>query len=248
MWNFHLSQTMKKLPEINCDLGEGIPTEDRIFPWIDAASVACGGHFGNQFSIKKTLLLAKRFGKKVGAHPSYPDKENFGRKSMDISNDDLIISIQKQINLFFEVSKKIGLPLDHIKFHGALYNDAATSSELADLLTDFLKINYPQVPIFIPPNSQMELLSEQKGLSIKREVFADRAYNPDFTLVSRNIPGSLLSDEKSISNHLSNILLTGEILAVDGTKLPVKADTLCFHGDNPGLEVFLPKIRKKWWK
>jgi len=239
---------MRKLPDINCDLGEGISSEEKIFPWIDAASVACGGHYGDQFSIEKTLLLAKRFGKKVGAHPSYPDKENFGRKSISISSEELISSIQNQIQLFLEVSKKVGLSLDHIKFHGALYNDAAASSDLADLLTGFLKRSYPEATVFTPPNSQMEVLAKKKGLAIKREIFADRAYNADFSLVSRSISGSLLSDEKSISTHLNQIFSTGEILAIDGTKLPVKADTLCFHGDNPGLEIFLPKIRNKWWK
>jgi UPF0271 protein len=244
---FSSLKTMDKLPEINCDLGEGISAEERIFPWIDAASVACGGHFGDQFSIEKTLLLAKKFGKKVGAHPSYPDKENFGRKSIVIPSEDLISSMQTQINLFLEVSKKVGLSIDHIKFHGALYNDAASKPELADLLTDFLKTNYPQTPILTPPNSQMECLSKQKGLSIRTEIFADRAYNADYTLVSRSIPDSLMSDEKSIFNHLSHIFSRGEILAIDGSKLPVKADTLCFHGDNPGLENFLPKIRNTWW-
>lgn len=239
---------MKKLPEINCDLGEGISSEDKIFPWVDTASVACGGHFGDQFSIEKTLVLAKRFEKKVGAHPSYPDKENFGRKSISISKDELISSIDKQVKLFLDVSKKVGLDLDHIKFHGALYNDAASSHKLADLLTDFLKRNYPKTPIFTPPNSQMEILSIQKDLPIRREIFADRTYNADFSLVSRNFSGSLMSDEKSISEHLSHIFLKGEILAIDGSKLPVEADTLCFHGDNPGLEIFLPKIRNTWWK
>ncbi|WP_296702688.1 LamB/YcsF family protein [Algoriphagus sp.] len=238
---------MKNLPEINCDLGEGILTESQIFPWIDTASVACGGHFGDQISIENTLTLAKKFKKKVGAHPSYPDKQNFGRKSMIISNSDLLSSIQKQIILFEEVSKKLGLGLDHIKFHGALYNDAASNPKLADILTNFLKLNYPQTPIFTPPKSQMEFFSNQKGLLTRSEVFADRAYNSDYTLVSRKNPGSLLSDEKSISEHLIQILDIGEIQAVDGSRLPVKVDTLCFHGDNPGLEKFLPKIRKTWW-
>ncbi len=239
---------MKILPKINCDLGEGIPAEEKIFPWIDAASVACGGHFGDRISIEKTCVLAKKFGKKVGAHPSYPDKVNFGRKSIPISNNELIDSIQNQIKLFLEVSNKVGLTFDHIKFHGALYNDAAANAKLADLLTDFLKNNYPNVPVFVPHHSQMELLSIQKGLTIKREVFADRAYNADFTLVSRSLSGSLLSDEKSISNHLNQIFSTGEILAIDGSRLRIKVDTLCFHGDNSGLETFLPIIRERWWK
>ncbi len=238
---------MKNLPDINCDLGEGIKYEESIFPWIDAASVACGGHIGDKKTIKNTLLLAKKFGKKAGAHPSYPDLENFGRKSIDISIENLIESIQNQIEDFRFVANDMNIPMDHIKFHGALYNDAAGNETLADQLTDFFRKNFPKSTIFCPPNSFMESFSKEKNLKIKLEVFADRAYNPDFSLVSRSIPGSLLSDFDSISKHLEILFSEGKILTRTGEKLSVKADTLCFHGDNPGLNLFLPKIRNKWW-
>ncbi|MBB6328047.1 UPF0271 protein [Algoriphagus iocasae] len=238
---------MKNLPEINCDLGEGIKSEEAIFPWIDAASIACGGHIGDKKTIKNTLLLAKKFGKKAGAHPSYPDPENFGRKSMNISIKNLIESIQNQIENFRLVADDLNIHMDHIKFHGALYNDSAGNETLADQLTDYLKESFPKSIIFCPPNSFMESFSNEKDLKIKLEVFADRAYNPDFSLVSRSIPGSLMSDFDSISKHLEILFSEGKILTRTGEKLSVKADTLCFHGDNPGLNLFLPKIRNKWW-
>lgn len=239
---------MKRLPEINCDLGEGIANEADIFPWIDTASVACGGHFGDRNSILQTLLLAKKNDKKIGAHPSYPDKVNFGRKSMKISLENLLASIQEQINLFLEVSSELGLEIDHIKMHGALYNDAAASSDLADSLTTFYKKEYPGILIFVPPNSQMERFAQVKNMPTRKEVFADRAYQNDFSLVSRSVSGSLLTNEISISKHLQSILEQDYIQAITGEKLAIKADTLCFHGDNPGLLEFLPKIRKHWWK
>ncbi|MBN3582325.1 LamB/YcsF family protein [Algoriphagus aestuarii] len=238
---------MKKLPQINCDLGEGIKSEESIFPWIDAASVACGGHFGDQESMAKTLELAKKYGKKAGSHPSYPDKENFGRKSMKISIENLIDSIHSQIENFQKESRDLDISMDHIKFHGALYNDAARDERLADQLTDFLQEAFPKSIIFCSPASFMERFSIKKGLNFKLEVFADRAYNSDLSLVSRTIRGSLLSDYESISSHLEVLFSEGKILSASGDKLPVNADTLCFHGDNPGLNHFLPKIRKKWW-
>ncbi|SIN78111.1 LamB/YcsF family protein [Algoriphagus halophilus] len=239
--------TKKQLPEINCDLGEGIPSEEKIFPWIDAASIACGGHYGDRSSIYQSLQLAKKFGKNVGAHPSYPDRENFGRQSISISNEDLIQSIQTQLNLFLEVANDLGFTLDHIKFHGALYNDAAKRVDLAASLTNFLLKTYPQTPVFTPPNSEMERLCIEKGLPIRREVFADRAYHSDYSLVSRNIKGSLLSDFESINHQLDPLFTKGELISIEGVHLPIQADTLCFHGDNPGLDSFLSAIRQTWW-
>ncbi|EAZ82634.1 LamB/YcsF family protein [Algoriphagus machipongonensis] len=238
---------MNKAPEINCDLGEGISHEADIFPWIDAASIACGGHFGDKNTISKSLDLAIQFNTKVGAHPSYPDPENFGRKSIKIAPTELLDSLREQIDLFVEIAQLKGLPMDHIKLHGALYNDAAKNPGLAELLSNFLTLNYPNVPIFTSPNSELEKFSLKKLIPIRKEVFADRAYNPDFSLVSRNVEGALFTDIEQIKNHLTPLLEKGYISAINGSKLPISADTLCFHGDNPGLVHFLPEIRKIWW-
>lgn len=238
---------MGKIPEINCDLGEGISNEEEIFPWIDIASVACGGHFGDRSTITDTIELAKKFNKKVGAHPSYPDQENFGRKSISISIETLLESINEQISLFLSVSNDLKVSMNHIKFHGALYNDASKNQNLADALTDFLFDEYPNTPIFTPPNSQMESFALKKGIPIMREIFADRAYHSDYSLVSRTVAGSLLSNLDSILNHLSSLFSFGYLRSIEGEKLALQADTICFHGDNPGLLDFLPELRKKWW-
>lgn len=238
---------MGKLPEINCDLGEGISNEEKIFPWIDTASVACGGHYGNRSTIFDTISLAKKFNRKVGAHPSYPDQENFGRKSISISTEELLESINDQISLFLSVSNELNVTMNHIKFHGALYNDAAKNQNLANSLTDFLIVQFPNTPIFTPPHSQMESFALKKGIPIMREIFADRAYHSDYSMVSRTIAGSLLSDLDSISNHLSSLFTFGYLRSIEGEKLVFQADTICFHGDNPGLLDFLPELRKKWW-
>lgn len=239
---------MKKYPEINCDLGEGIPDDYLIIPLIDAASVACGGHVGDSDSIRETLMICKSFGKKAGAHPSYPDLENFGRKTLDIPIDKLQDSLLNQIQLFEKIAQEFNVPLDHIKFHGALYNDAAANPELANSLTDFLEAYFPAVPIFVPPHSQMEYFAKVKNLKIQLEIFGDRTYEDNFSLVSRAKSGSLLTTSDAIIRHLEPVFVRGELISISGKPLAVYADTICFHGDNPGLLEFLPIIRNSFWK
>lgn len=239
---------MKKYPEINCDLGEGIAGEEFVIPLIDAASVACGGHFGDVDSIRKTLRICETFGKKAGAHPSYPDLENFGRNSFEIQKDHLLSSLLNQIELFLKVADELTIPIDHIKFHGALYNDSATKPELANELTDFLANHFFEIPIFVPPHSQMGHFAKAKNLKFRLEIFGDRGYEDDFSLVSRAKAGSLLTTSETIINHLEPVFERGELMSISGTPLPVEADTICFHGDNPGLLEFLPIIRNRFWQ
>jgi UPF0271 protein len=235
------------LPQINCDLGEGVAWEEEIFPFVDVASLACGGHFGTQESLDASLDLAIKYGKKVGAHPSYPDRENFGRLSIKMPVGDLIESIRQQIEWFTKSAQAHHLSLDHIKFHGALYNDAAKNSNLANLLTDFLLENYPQTPLLVSPHSELEKKAQEKGLSIRLEVFADRGYTSDYLLSSRSLQGSLLKNIASVEPQVKRLLLEGQLLSMEGVQLPIQADTLCFHGDNPGIVDFLPVLRKRYW-
>jgi UPF0271 protein len=232
---------------INCDLGEGIPNEDLIIRLIDLASVACGGHFGDRSTIQDTLTLVKRFGKKAGAHPSYPDQENFGRKSLQMAPDDLLKSLKAQLDLFESVAKEQNLEIDHIKFHGALYNDAAENPELATLLVNFLKIEYPNVPLFVPPHSEIERVAKQKSLPVKLEIFGDRAYHSTYKLVSRSQEKSLFSQKIDVISHLEPIFLQQNIKTISGELIPISADTICFHGDNPGILEFLPAIIDQFW-
>ncbi|MDR7130761.1 UPF0271 protein [Algoriphagus sp. 4150] len=238
---------MKKLPEINCDLGEGMPNEKQIFPLIDTASIACGGHFGDRNTISRSIELALLYKKKVGAHPSYPDPANFGRKTMKIAHKDLIKSILIQILKFEQLAEESGVTMDHIKFHGALYNDAASNEELADLLTDFIANHFHNTPIFTPPHSRLEKYIIEKGLIGRTEVFGDRGYLDDYQLMPRSIFGSHLTTEPEISAHLHTILDHGYLISNQGKKLKVKAQTICFHGDNPGITGFLPLIRQEFW-
>ncbi len=233
---------------INCDLGEGIPHEAQIISWIDVASVACGGHFGDRHSINTTLNLVKNFGKKAGAHPSYPDLLHFGRNRMKISLDALIQSVADQIALFNEVATSQNIPFDHIKFHGALYNEAAENRKLAESLVAFLKENHSEIPLLVPPDSELEKAALQSQLPVRREIFADRAYQDDYRLLSRAEEGSLFTEGDQVIAHLNEILLRDQIQAHSGKLIPISGDTLCFHGDNPGILEILPKVRRRFWK
>lgn len=233
--------------EINCDLGEGIPNEELIYPLIDAASIACGGHFGNESTVRSSLIKAKKFQKKIGAHPSYPDPENFGRKTLSIDFEVLKTSILEQIHLFLKIANELDLPMDHIKFHGALYNDAASQPELAEKLCELIALHFPDTTLFTPPYSQTIKFAKVKELKIRTEIFGDRGYQDNYQLMSRDKANSLFTTKDEIETHLKPILNTHKIISFSGKELPISADTLCFHGDNPGLHEFLPQIRKEFW-
>ncbi|PZX55471.1 UPF0271 protein [Algoriphagus ratkowskyi] len=238
---------MKNLLEINCDLGEGVQNEALLFPLIDTASIACGGHYGDDQTISNSINLALAHQKKAGSHPSYPDKKNFGRKTMAITDKDLKKSLLIQILKFEQLAEKVGLPMEHIKFHGALYNDAATIPELADSLTDFIANHFHHIPIFTSPHSQLEKYAIEKGLNLRREVFGDRRYGNNYQLIPRSEIGSLLISETEISVQVEKLISKGCVRSNSGKLLPLKADTVCFHGDNPGITLFLPSIRRRLW-
>lgn len=241
-----MKNTPSGRPQINCDLGEGILNEELIFTWIDVASIACGGHYGTEESLVKSLALAKKFQKKVGAHPSYPDLENFGRKSISISQPELADSLSSQIHLFLSVSTRLDLEMDHIKFHGALYNDSAKDAGLADFLTDFLLKEFAGIPVFVPPHSFMQVFADKKKLPHRLEIFGDRAYLDNYQLAPRSMEGTLFTDAETVEQHLKTIFLSSQIKTIQGNMIDVQADTICFHGDNPGILDFLPKFRQTY--
>lgn len=245
----HYEQLKKPifLPQINCDLGEGVAWEEEIFPFIDVASLACGGHYGTQESLDNSINLAKKFNKKVGAHPSYPDRINFGRVTQNIPKEDLLEQIRQQIGWFVECAWAHKVPMDHIKFHGALYNDAVTDPVLARFLTSFLAAEYPTIPLLVPPHSQLEHHAQLKGIPIRLEVFADRSYTSNYQLSPRIQEGSLLQTLESVDSQVNQLIFEGKLISQTGEYLPIAADTLCFHGDNPSILDFLPTLRKRYW-
>ncbi|WP_297795000.1 5-oxoprolinase subunit PxpA [uncultured Eudoraea sp.] len=223
--------TDKLYIDINCDVGEGIGNEHALFPHISSCNIACGGHAGDNTSMTEIVDLAKKYGIKVGAHPSYPDRENFGRKSMQIEKSHLIDSIRKQIRELERILNTAGMELHHIKAHGALYNDIARDLELSKLYLESISKYKDVVLLYLPFNSVIEEEARKQGYKIRLEAFGDRNYNEDLSLVSRDLPNALIEGPKQVLDHIISMVLNKEVNTINGVKRPIKADTYCIHGD-----------------
>ncbi|MCH6198397.1 5-oxoprolinase subunit PxpA [Aquiflexum sp. LQ15W] len=237
---------MKSRPfplDINCDLGEGLPNDGLLMPMLDSTSIACGGHTGDEKSIVDALQLAKKFGVKVGAHPSYPDRENFGRKHMNIDHKLLRTIIFKQIQFFEKLCQRQGLAMHHVKPHGALYNFAAINDLTAYVLIYLMEEYFPDAFLYCPAESLMAAMAIESGIKIKREVFADRSYNDDLTLVDRSKPKALLTDPQEVIEHIGWMVNEKKIKTITGNFIPIEAETICIHGDNPAALKILNGIR-----
>jgi 5-oxoprolinase (ATP-hydrolysing) subunit A len=232
--------------EINCDLGEGLDNDDLLMPYLDSCNIACGSHAGDVPTIRKCVRLAKKHGVKIGAHPSYPDRLNFGRKVLEIEAHELKTSLIQQIGLIDKICQEEDALLHHIKPHGALYNFAAKDANMAGLIVSIVKEHYPNTILFCPPFSMMEELAMKSDVSVMREVFADRSYQSDLSLVERIHPKALLTDPEEVLAHVKIMLEQKQIKTIDGELKSIKADTLCIHGDNPSALDILKTIKKSF--
>lgn len=219
--------------DINCDVGEGIGNEEVILPLISSCNIATGGHTGTSESMRKVIRLAKTHGVKIGAHPSYPDKENFGRKTLQLSDDALKSAIRIQLKKFQQIIEEEDGIMHHIKAHGALYNDIAKNDALATIFLRSIEIYKDSVYIYVPYNSIIERKALNWGFKIKYEAFGDRNYNPDGSLVSRKEKFALITKPDLVLNHIIVMALEKQVLLLDGKRIPIKADTYCIHGDTP---------------
>jgi UPF0271 protein len=231
--------------DFNSDLGEGAGTDTALMPLVTSANIACGGHAGNDNTMRTTVELAIRNKVAIGAHPGYPDRERFGRVPMDIPARELIESIRRQIDALIGITSRMGARVTHVKAHGALYNqaerDAATARNI--LFGVQAATGGHELVIVAPPGSAM--LDEAKGMGMKvaREGFADRAYEPDGTLQSRSIAGAVLTDPADAVRQALSFVKHGGVNAVDGSFLKLEVDTLCVHGDTPGAAAIAHAVR-----
>lgn len=221
-----------RLIDINCDVGEGIGNEADLFPMISSCNIACGGHAGNKESIRQSIELALKFNVSVGAHPSYPDRENFGRDTISISDADLIKSIRNQIKLFMTECNEMGATLHHIKPHGALYNDIAKNEHLANVFLTAIS-PFKNVILYVPYGSVIEAIAKANNFKIMKEAFADRNYNNDLSLVSRKQDNAVIANGKDVLEHMVLMCNENKVRTVNGEKIPIQADTFCVHGDTP---------------
>ncbi|APQ18671.1 5-oxoprolinase subunit PxpA [Maribacter hydrothermalis] len=223
----------KSTIDINCDVGEGIGNESNLFAFISSCNIACGGHAGSVATMRLCINLAKQFNVKIGAHPSYPDRENFGRVSMDISDEDLVNSIGRQINSFINECNNLNAKLHHIKPHGALYNDIAKNTHLAEVFLTAIAPYKQKAILYVPYGSLIEEIAVKNGFVIKKEAFADRNYNSDLSLVSRTQAQALITTGKDVLKHLLLMFNENLVETITGEKKSIFADTFCVHGDTP---------------
>jgi 5-oxoprolinase (ATP-hydrolysing) subunit A len=227
---------------INCDMGEGLDNDESLMPYIDAANIACGYHAGDTDTIKKTIALAQKNKVQIGAHFSYADKENFGRKEMFLSNEVVYDMVSEQLLHFSSIAKEMGENITHVKPHGALYNQAAKNIELATTIATAVFNQLPGAIYFGLSGSMMLEAASNQKLVIAHEVFADRAYIKDGSLCPRNISGSVYTNEKSVAEQVSLLMQEKKIKAMDGTIIDVAADTICIHADTRNALAFAKVI------
>lgn len=219
--------------DINCDMGEGLDNEAQLLPYVSSCNIACGGHAGDAATITKVALLAKVHHVRIGAHPSFPDRENFGRVVLDISKKELKESIQSQLKTFQDIIVSLGVKMNHIKPHGALYNVLAKDFETTQTFLAAIEAYKETVYLYVPYNSILEQEAQQKGFKIKREAFCDRNYNDDLSLVSRKIEGALITESEQVLKHVLNMVKDETVITISGSFKKIKAETFCIHGDSP---------------
>ena len=222
--------------DINCDMGElnelmDDGTYESLMDHVTSINVACGGHAGDDVMMNTMVELAKAKKVNLGAHPSYPDKENFGRYEIDISISDLKDSISTQIINLIDIANKNGSELSHVKPHGALYNKAAEDKGLAMLIGEVVKSIDPLLPIMCLAGSQMITVLESIGLKAMPESFADRTYEPDGTLRKRSYSNALISNPQIASKQAFNIYYKKRIIAHEGSEFSIDSETICIHSD-----------------
>lgn len=224
---------------LNCDLGESYGSwkmgmDEAVMPHIHQANIACGFHAGDAIIMRKTLQLAKANGVSVGAHPAYPDLQGFGRRSMNCSHDEIVAYVQYQIGAIEGMANNMGMPLDYVKPHGALYNDMMAKDAVRAAVMQAVAEHHSKPVLMlqaVPENELHQKEAEELGLSLHFEAFADRCYDDDGKLLSRTKPGAVHTREKMMT-QVQQLCDEGTVTTVSGHTLPLLANTLCVHGDN----------------
>jgi len=229
--------------DINCDLGEGLKNDYRLMPYLDSCNIACGGHAGDKETMIKTLRLAGKYGVKAGAHPSFEDRKNFGRKEVSVPMEVLKTQLIQQIGLLYELTKAENMSLHHVKAHGALYNMAWNSNEIATVIIEAVQFFKEKLCIYGPFDSALERKAKEAGIPFMIEIFADRNYEDDFRLVSRMKPKAIITDPDEVRKRMEKIISEGALISLHGKKRSINFDTLCVHGDHPHAVKIVKELR-----
>ena len=223
--------------DLSADMGEGSPDEMLIWPLITSANVACGGHVGDEASMREAAQRAREHNVRFGAHPSYPDRANFGRKSLDLDPAALRDSLVAQLRALGAFAR-----VEHVKPHGALYNDAHRDRTRAEVIVEAMRIVDESLALVAPDHSQMAAAARAAGMRVIREAFADRRYEPDGSLTPRSVDGSTLTvEEAAVQADL--LARESAVIARDGSRIAIAYDTICIHADMPAAHARLLAIR-----
>lgn len=226
-------------------MGEGMANDAQIMPYILSANIACGYHAGDEETMRDTMELATRYGVAAGAHVSFFDRENFGRKEMELPAGEIRVLIINQLELINKVAHSMGIKLVHVKPHGALYNMSAKDQELAAAIAAVVHEYDPSLVLFGLSNSHSITEAKKRGLKTASEVFADRTYRDDGSLTPRSQPGALIEDVDKAVNQVMQMVNEGMVTTASGKQLPIVADTICIHGDGKHAAFFARAIYKQ---
>ena len=228
--------------DLNCDMGEGMPNDDMIIPWISSVNIACGYHAGNADTMKRTVDLALQYNTAIGAHPGFNDKENFGRKEKHLSDESYYILIREQLHLLQNITAERHTSIHHVKPHGALYNMSAGNAVLAAIIARAVKDHDPQLVLYGLSNSYSITEADKIGLKTASEVFADRTYTDNGFLTPRSDIHALITNEEQSLKQVLQMVKEQTVSSVNKKIVEVKADTICIHGDSSYAAGYAKKI------
>ena len=225
-------------------MGEGMPNDAALMPYISSANIACGFHAGDEHTMKSTVKLCKDFGVRIGAHPSFPDRANFGRTMMEMSPEEIYKMVREQIQVLHKHASAQGENIHHVKPHGALYNASAKDPAIAKAIAQAVFDEDPNMLLFGLSGSYSLAAAEALGLKTVHEVFGDRAYQADGSLVPRNQAHACLDQTEEVIHQVKRMVQKGEVQALSGEIIPLQIDTICLHGDGPHALEFAKAIRR----
>jgi 5-oxoprolinase (ATP-hydrolysing) subunit A len=234
---------MKLSVDLNADLGEGSGHDTELFEFISSANIATGFHAGDSDTMHAAVSAAKKHGVAVGAHPSFFDRENFGRKELKLTNDEVFDAVACQLGIFQAIASALDVRPNHVKPHGALYNMAVRDEKLAGAIARAIESVDPKLILFAPDKTELARAGEMQGLQIAREIFADRNYLNEGWLVPRTRPDALLHDPKEAAARVLRMLREGKVRSVEGRDVDVRGETICVHGDTSGAVEFARELR-----
>lgn len=231
--------------DLNADVAEGCGQDDKLLTIVSSANVCCGLHAGSYAEMLKTLQLAKKNNVRVGAHPSLDDRENFGRTDQVLDEEGYRALMRYQLGATKALCDLVGVPLEYVKPHGALYNQAAANESLADILVSEIKNFDSNLKVMGLSGGYLVKSAKNHGLEAISEVFADRNYEKDGSLVSRSKDNALITDTDEATNHVLQMITEGFVTSVCDEKVPVDAQSVCLHGDGEHAILFAQEIKKQ---